>query len=103
MDNIPETLAWRRELLGLSQAIVAKQAGTIQATVSRLENGSRDARLRTLVEIARALGMDVRVVPNELLPTVDDLLESIRSSTADPESNADRPLYRLDDEAGDDQ
>ena len=45
VDTVPETLAWRRRMLGLSQAEVAGQAGSTQATLSSLENGARDARL----------------------------------------------------------
>ena len=43
------------------------------------------------------MAMNVRVIPDELLPTADDLMASVRSSTAGPDSNTERPLYRLDD------
>ncbi|MBA2291771.1 MAG: helix-turn-helix transcriptional regulator [Gemmatimonadales bacterium] len=101
MNSTAATLVWRRRLLELSQARVAELAGSTQATLSNLERGARDVRLSTLVEIVRALGMDLRVVPNELLPVIDDLIESVRSGGVDSGTGSGRPLYRLDDETVD--
>lgn len=95
VDNFGDLLRWRRDLLGKTQAVVAREAGTAQATISRLEQGRRDVRLTTLIEVARALGLDVRVVPREVLPAVDDLIRSTTSRTAGGQSEA--PLYSLDD------
>ncbi len=93
--SLYQLIDWRRGHLDLSQGQVATAAGTTQATVSRVERGS-DVRVSTLVEIARALDMDVRIVPRELLATIDDLINSLRA--ADINTPADnRPLYTLDD------
>ncbi len=97
-SRLIELLAWRRELLGKSQNQLSTESGTGQATISRLEQGRVDVRLGTLVEVARALGLDVRVVPREVLPAVDDLIRSV----TDPRGGGAEgtPLYRLEDDDG---
>ncbi len=43
----------------LSQSTLAKQIGTQQSTISRLENGRSNPSLRTLLAITRALDVDL--------------------------------------------
>lgn len=54
-----DQLAARRQTLGLSQTEVAARMGTSQSAVARLEAGSGDVRLSTLVRCAAALGWDL--------------------------------------------
>ena len=97
-------LAARRLHLGLSQDDVARLTGLTQATLSRMERGVGDPRLSTIQETARALGMDLRLIPRELLPYVDDLLRSAAPGSSET-GGEERPLYALtgdeDDEAVD--
>jgi transcriptional regulator with XRE-family HTH domain len=93
-----EAIARRREALGLSQQAIASAAGTNQATISRLERGTADVRLSTLTEAARALAMDLRIIPADLIPIIDNLLAS-RTTGRDRDSG--RPLYSLDEDDGD--
>lgn len=87
-------LAARRQLLGFSQDDVARLTGLTQATLSRMERGVGDPRLSSIQETARALGMDLRLVPRELLPYVDDLLRSAASGSSEAGAE-ERPLYAL--------
>lgn len=97
-------LVARRQHLGLSQDDIARVTGLTQATLSRMERGVGDPRLSTIQETARALGMDLRLIPRELLPYVDDLLRSAAPGSSDA-GREERPLYALtgdeDDEAVD--
>jgi HTH-type transcriptional regulator/antitoxin HipB len=86
----------RRGALGVSQAQVASLSGSAQATVSLLERDRLDARVSTLIDIARALGMDVRLIPREVIPAVDDLIGAVRRGNESGEGN--KPLYSLDDD-----
>jgi DNA-binding XRE family transcriptional regulator len=52
-------LAARRVELGLSQKIVAKQMGTTQPALARLERGEIDPKLSTLERYAEALGVSI--------------------------------------------
>lgn len=79
-------LRQRRLALGLSQGEVAARAGTTQAHYSKIELGKRDVRLGTLEDLARALSLEVTLVPTELVPTVTAMI----GQEAAPE---DRPLF----------
>jgi HTH-type transcriptional regulator / antitoxin HipB len=72
--SIYRDLAKRRSSLTLTQAQVAKRAGIPQTRLSVIENGRADVRVSTLQEIARALGLELTLVPNEALPAVQALL-----------------------------
>ena len=52
---------------GLSQAELAKRAGTKQASVSRVETGATVPTLPLLKRLAKALGarLEIRLVPDE--------------------------------------
>lgn len=49
--------------LGMSQKALAKHAGLPQSTVSRVEQGQRDASLSTINKILDALSCDVVIAP----------------------------------------
>jgi|SRR5690606_5978149 len=92
--DLHHLVAWRREQLGKSQQQLGAEAGSGQATISRIEQGRVDPRLGTMLEVVRALDMDLRIVPREVLPTVDGLIRSVTEPRGD--AGEDRPLYRLE-------
>ena len=97
-------LVARRQHLGLSQDDIARVTGLTQATLSRMERGVGDPRLSTIQQSARALGMDLRLIPRELLHHVDELLRATTPGSSERGSE-ERTLYALtgdeDDEAVD--
>lgn len=52
-----------RQHLGMSQKALAKRAGVPQSTVSRIEQGQRDANLFTLTKILDAISCDLVIAP----------------------------------------
>ncbi len=54
-------LAGRRAQLGLSQSQVAKMLGCHTVGISQIENGHRNATIRTMVRVAIALGCTLKV------------------------------------------
>ncbi len=52
-----------RTQLGMSQRILAKRANVPQSTVSRIEQGQRDANLSSLNKILDALACDLIIIP----------------------------------------
>ncbi|MEP6590269.1 MAG: helix-turn-helix transcriptional regulator [Gemmatimonadota bacterium] len=97
IDSVASSIDWRRTVLGLSQVEVARMAGTTQSSVSRLERGTLDARISTLTETARALGMDLRLIPREILPKVDEMLQTMQQATEKNGESGEEPLYTLDE------
>jgi len=59
--NVGIQIARLREQLGLSQTQLAARAGMSAPKISVLECSPKDAKLSTLIRIARALGLDLKV------------------------------------------
>ncbi len=60
----------------LSQRDLAARAGLSRMTVQKIEAGTIDPRLSTLLVLLRALGLDLLLVPAAIRPAVDDFLRS---------------------------
>lgn len=54
-----------REAAGLSQEKLAAKAGLTHATVSDVENGKRNATLKTATKLAEALGVPLASILDE--------------------------------------
>jgi transcriptional regulator with XRE-family HTH domain len=65
-----------RKAAGWSQQTLAERAGLSRMTVQRIESGQIDPRLSTLLEMARALGLELMPVPAELRPQLEDFVRS---------------------------
>jgi transcriptional regulator with XRE-family HTH domain len=57
----------------LTQHQTAQRSGLLQNHYSKIEQGKTDPRLSTLQDIARALSLEVMLVPSELVGTVKAL------------------------------
>lgn len=75
----------------LSQAELARKLGLRQRQISDLERATTDPRLSTITNVARALELDLMLVPRHLISAVNALQRS--GSEA-----GKRPLYALDDD-----
>ena len=58
----------RRVELGLTQGDLAERAGTHQSRISKIESGSYDIRLSTLIGLAEALNtrVEIRLLPEPI-------------------------------------
>ncbi len=74
LEGIGKALQLERDRLGLTQRAFAKRAGTTQARVSTIENGDVDLRLSTLIEFARALDLDLMLIPRRHVPAVTAII-----------------------------
>lgn len=96
-EHIARALKKAREEKGLSQRELGSKAGVPQGHISKIENDTVDLRISSLVALARALDLELALVPRKSLPAVKSL---VRSSVADAlrERKVLRPLYALDEE-----
>lgn len=62
-DHLAEAIKRIRKLRGLSQVDLAKKSGLTQATISRVEGGSKKVEIGTLILIFAALNADLVVMP----------------------------------------
>jgi transcriptional regulator with XRE-family HTH domain len=60
--NIAAALRKCREVRGISQSTLAKEAGISASYLSQLENGKRDPKLTLLTRLANALGIPVAIL-----------------------------------------
>lgn len=100
-EQIAETLKTAREMKGLSQRALSKLAGMPQSHISKIENGAVDLRLSSLVEFARALDLEVTLVPRKNVPAVQSIVRSSQPGGAvSPATSAAKELKRLQQNLG---
>jgi transcriptional regulator with XRE-family HTH domain len=75
-EQIAKALRAAREGKGVSQRALARLAGVPQSHISKIESGAVDLRLSSLVEIARALDLEVTLVPQKSLSAVQSVIRS---------------------------
>lgn len=83
-----------RERKGLTQRALGDLVGLPQSHISKIENGTVDLQASSLVELARALDLELLLLPRTYLPTVRALRESEPSASSPPEE-VDRKLRLL--------
>lgn len=79
--DISNTLKRAREAKGLSQRALANLSGVPQSHISKIESGAVDLRISSLVEIARALDMELKLVPRKGLSAVNSIIRSTQAKT----------------------
>jgi len=97
IDEISRTLKAAREAKGLSQRALAKLAGVPQSHISKIENAGVDMRLSSLTEIARALDLELALVPRKTVPAVKSIVRSARPAAVEHRGSAlARELRKLE-------
>jgi transcriptional regulator with XRE-family HTH domain len=89
LEGIGNSLKKARLDKGLSQRALSNAAGIPQSHISRIETGSVDLRLSSLIDLARTLDLELVLVPRSHVPAVRSL---VRMGEADQEAH---PAYRL--------
>ena len=92
-DQILKSLREARQRKGFSQRELSAKSGVPQSHISKIENGSVDLRISSLVALARVLGQELALVPKKSVPAV---MSIVRSSTGTKEDMTPLPAYSLD-------
>lgn len=82
IEDIIQAIKTARKDRRLSQRDLSARSGIAQSHISKIENGSVDITLSTLVELARALDLEVMFVPRKLIPAVKSITKSARHDLA---------------------
>ncbi|MGB6103257.1 MAG: helix-turn-helix transcriptional regulator [Pusillimonas sp.] len=90
INSLASELETVRKASGLTQGQLAARAGLNRMTVQRLESGALDPRLSTVLEMARAMGMELLLVPQSLRREVHGFIRSGGRTLAQP-AGADAP------------
>jgi transcriptional regulator with XRE-family HTH domain len=86
-EAIIAALKAARESGGLSQRDLSAKAGVPQSHISKIEGGGADIRLSSLIELARALELELVLVPRHLVPAVEGVLRA--APLPQPESRSE--------------
>jgi transcriptional regulator with XRE-family HTH domain len=97
IQHIAKTLREARESKGLSQRALGNRAGVPQGHISRIEAGAIDLRLSSLIGLARALDLELALVPRKAVPAVQSIVRATTSGTDERPLPA-RPAYGLEDD-----
>lgn len=74
LQELGESVAHRRKVLGLRQQTVANQSGITPESLSRFERGrSAEFGTRKLLAVLAVLGMELAIVANSQSGTLDEL------------------------------
>lgn len=72
--DIGQLLKTTRKTRKLTQEQVADMAGISRPRYREIEAGSSSARTTTLINIARAVGLELMLIPQAMVPAVEALL-----------------------------
>lgn len=63
-----------RQDAGVSQRELSRRTGITQSHISQTESGRSDAGLPTVIQMARALDLELMLVPKKLVPAVEGII-----------------------------
>jgi transcriptional regulator with XRE-family HTH domain len=76
LEEITGTLRTARQKKQLSQRELSDKVGMPQSHISKIENAAVDLKLSSLSELARALELELVLVPKKVLPAVQSLVRT---------------------------
>lgn len=72
-EDVIKTLQEARTAAGLSQRALSERAGLSQSHISQIESGTLEPGLSKLIQMARALDLEVVLVPRKMVPAIKNL------------------------------
>jgi len=75
-QGIARSLKEARESSALSQRALAEKSGVLQTRISKIESGASDFRVSTLIALARALDLELALVPRKALSAVQSVVRA---------------------------
>jgi transcriptional regulator with XRE-family HTH domain len=91
-----EALREQRRKHSWSQAEFGERIGLGQEHVSNIERGKTSPRVDTLLDVVRALDLDLVLIPRTLVPSVQALMREYQHGSAVREG--DQPMYGFGDD-----
>jgi len=73
-EDLIGRLKQARIIAGLSQRALAQRSGLTQSHISQIENGATEPGLSSLIDLTRALDLEVMLVPRKRIPAVSSLI-----------------------------
>ncbi len=73
-EPILDQLRSARQDAGVSQRELSRRTGITQSHISQTESGRSEAGLSTVIQMARALDLELMLVPKKLVPAVEGII-----------------------------
>jgi transcriptional regulator with XRE-family HTH domain len=83
-EELVRVLRDTRAAKGLSQRELSARAGLAQSHISQIESGAKDPGLAKLIDVARALDLELVLVPRKMLPAIQSLVGPETSERRSP-------------------
>lgn len=96
IEYLTKLLKSARQEKNLSQRELSRKTGIQQTQISRIESGQADLRVSTLIDLARSLELELVLVPRQLFPAVNSIIQKKNDSAV-----AAEPAYQLGSGADD--
>ena len=94
INEVAASLKEARAVKSLTQQELGQRVGLPQSHISKIEKGHVDLKLSSLAEIARALDLEVKLVPRKALPAVEGVVRAHA-----PIAETSRALAKLNEQA----
>jgi len=94
--HLTECVREVREASGMSQRALSKRTGQTQSHISQIESGKMEPGLSSFIDMARALDLEVMLIPKKLVPGVRGLV-STQATHLNAAASSPKPAYTLDD------
>ena len=78
IEDIAASIKAARIAKDFTQKQLGERVGLPQSHISKIESGGVDLQLSSLVEIARALDLELKLVPRKTLPAIEGVVRSQR-------------------------
>lgn len=99
IEYLTNAIRKARKAKRISQRAVSQKTGLPQAQISKIENAAVDLKTSSLIALARALDLEVMMVPRQMVPAIKALISASRQG--DNGILPARPVYALNDEDSD--
>ncbi len=93
IKHIGSQLKEARRQKGFSQAALASKVGLPQSHLSKIESGLVNLQISSLIELSRALDLELMLIPSILIRTVEGLQRGMHEKVSEP-----LPMYQLRNE-----
>lgn len=89
MESLITELRTIRKKKSMTQIELARQVGLPQSHISAIEQGKKDLRVSTLIQIARILDHKLMLVPRQLETFVKSMIKGKEGAEAEPRFQPD--------------
>ncbi|MBX4904924.1 helix-turn-helix transcriptional regulator [Rhizobium bangladeshense] len=95
-EHITQQLRAAREGQKVSQRELSARSGLTQSHISQIERGTMEPGLGSLVDVARALDLEIVLAPKKLMPAIRNILDSSSTSNDVLTSDQRKLVARLE-------